>query len=171
MRAGRVFKMLRKLWDYLFSKRKEVKDLEKKDIFLAKFMIDAGRNRESSEFLTVPLNDIDKIHVIDRENAAAKLNERISVLEENKAEIKEKKNIDREFLGKYLPSISWIKVIKRRDNTYIAFEGNGRLEAFKKVFDKNDNINIEVEVYKFRSYKKMLRRAERVRKYNGITGE
>ena len=163
--------MLKKFWNYLFSKRKEVKELDKKDIFLAKFMIDAGRNKRGSEFFLIPLNDIDKIHIIDRENAVSKLNERITVLEDNKAEIREKKNIDREFLGKYLPSISWIKVIKRKDNTYIAFEGNGRLEAFKKVFDKNDNLNIEVEVYTFRSYKKMLRRAERVRKYNGITGE
>ncbi len=166
-----MFKMLKKFWNYLFSKRKEVKELDKKDIFLAKFMIDAGRNKRGSEFFLIPLNDIDKIHIIDRENAVSKLNERITVLEDNKAEIREKKNIDREFLGKYLPSISWIKVIKRKDNTYIAFEGNGRLEAFKKVFDKNDNLNIEVEVYTFRSYKKMLRRAERVRKYNGITGE
>ncbi|MCP1223644.1 hypothetical protein [Sebaldella sp. S0638] len=166
-----MFKMLKKFWNYLFSKRKEVKELDKKDIFLAKFMIDAGRNKRGSEFFLIPLNDIDKIHIIDRENAVSKLNERITVIEENKTEIREKKNIDREFLGKYLPSISWIKVIKRKDNTYIAFEGNGRLEAFKKVFDKNDNLNIEVEVYTFRSYKKMLRRAERVRKYNGITGE
>ena len=166
-----MFKMLKKFWDYLFSKRKEVKELDKKDIFLAKFMIDAGRNKRGSEFFLIPLNNIDKIHIIDRENAISKLNERISVLEENKAEIRERKNIDREFLGKYLPSISWIKVIKRKDDTYIAFEGNGRLEAFKKVFDKDDNLNIEVEVYTFRSYKKMLRRAERVRKYNGITGE
>ena len=158
-----MFKMLKKFWNYLFSKRKEVKELDKKDIFLAKFMIDAGRNKRGSEFFLIPLNDIDKIHIIDRENAVSKLNERITVLEDNKAEIREKKNIDREFLGKYLPSISWIKVIKRKDNTYIAFEGNGRLEAFKKVFDKNDNLNIEVEVYTFRSYKKMLRRAERVR--------
>ena len=166
-----MFKMLKKFWDYLFSKRKEVKELDKKDIFLAKFMIDAGRNKRGSEFFLIPLNNIDKIHIIDRENAISKLNERISVLEENKAEIRERKNIDREFLGKYLPSISWIKVIKRKDDTYIAFEGNGRLEAFKKVFGKDDNLNIEVEVYTFRSYKKMLRRAERVRKYNGITGE
>lgn len=166
-----MFKMLKKFWDYLFSKRRELKDLDKKDVFLAKFMIDAGRNKRSSEFLTVPLNNIDKIHIIDRENAVAKLNERISVLKENKEEIKIKKNIDREFLGQYLPSISWIKVIKRKDGTYIAFEGNGRLEAFKKIFEKEDNLNIEVEVYTFRSYKKMLRRAERVRKYNGITGE
>ena len=166
-----MFKMLKKFWNYLFSKRKEVKELDKKDIFLAKFMIDAGRNKRGSEFFLIPLNDIDKIHIIDRENAVSKLNERITVLEDNKAEIREKKNIDREFLGKYLPSISWIKVIKRKDNTYIAFEGNGRLEAFKKIFEKEDNLNIEVEVYTFRSYKKMLRRAERVRKYNGITGE
>ena len=166
-----MFKMLKKLWDYLFSKRKEVKELDKKDIFLAKFMIDAGRNRRSSEFLMLPMNDIHKIHIIDRENAISKLNERIAVLEENKSEILGRKNIDREFLAKYLPSISWIKVIKRKDDTYIAFEGNGRLEAFKKVFDRSDNLNIEVEVYTFRSYKKMLRRAERVRKYNGITGE
>jgi hypothetical protein len=166
-----MFKILKKFWNYIFSKRKELKDLDKKDIFLAKFMIDAGRNKRNSEFLMVPLNNINKIHIIDRENAISKLNERISVLHKNKDEIKQKKNIDREFLGKYLPSISWIKVIKRKNDTYIAFEGNGRLEAFKKVFEKNDNLNIEVEIYTFRSYKKMLRRAERVRKYNGITGE
>lgn len=163
--------MFKKFWNYIFSKRKELKDLDKKDIFLAKFMVDAGRNKKSSEFQFLPLNDIDKIHIIDRKNALIKLNERIKILENNKEDIKQKKYIDREFLGKYLPSISWIKVIKTKKDTYIAFEGNGRLEAFKKTFDKEDNLIIEAEVYTFRSYNKMLRRAGRVRKYNGIAGE
>lgn len=163
--------MFKKFWNYIFSKRKELKDLDKKDIFLAKFMVDIGRNKKSSEFQFLPLNNIDKIHIIDRENALIKLNERIKVLENNKEDIKLKKNVDREFLGKYLPSISWIKVIKTKKGTYTAFEGNGRLEAFKKVFRKEDNLVIEVEVYTVRSYNKMLRRADRVRKYNGISGE
>ena len=162
--------MLKKLWNYIFSKRKELKDLDKKDIFLAKFMIDVGRNTKKSEFQMLPLEEIEKIHIIDRENALIKLNERITVLDKHKNEIIEKKRIDREFLKEFLPSISWIKVFKTRDNKYIAFEGNGRLEAFKRIFDENRGIIVEVEVYTFRSYNKMLRRANRVRRYNGIIG-
>ena len=162
--------MLKKFWNYIFSKRKELKDLDKKDIFLAKFMVDVGRNTKSTEFQMISLDKIEKIHVIDRGNALTKLNERIEILNTYKDEIIKEKQIDREFLGKYLPSISWIKVLKTKNGKYIAFEGNGRLEAFKEVFDKDSNIIIEVEVYTFRSYNKMLRRAERVRQYNGITG-
>ena len=162
--------MLKKFWNYIFSKRKELKDLDKKDIFLAKFMVDVGRNTKSTEFQMISLDKIEKIHVIDRGNALTKLNERIEILNKYKNEIIKEKQINREFLGKYLPSISWIKVLKTKNDKYIAFEGNGRLEAFKEVFDKDSDIIIEVEVYTFRSYNKMLRRAERVRQYNGITG-
>ena len=162
--------MLKKFWNYIFSKRKELKDLDKKDIFLAKFMVDVGRITKSTEFQMISLDKIEKIHVIDRGNALTKLNERIEILNKYKDEIIKEKQINREFLGKYLPSISWIKVLKTKNDKYIAFEGNGRLEAFKEVFDKDSNIIIEVEVYTFRSYNKMLRRAERVRQYNGITG-
>ena len=163
--------MFKKIWEYLFSKRKELRDLDKKDIFLAKFMIDVGRNKKSSEFQFISLEKIESIHIIDRENALVKLSERISELEKVVDKVKDKKQIDRNFLKEYLPSISWIKVIKTKKDNYIAFEGNGRLEALKKVFDKSDNLVIEIEVYTFRSYNKMLRRANRVRKYNGITGE
>ena len=162
--------MLKKFWNYIFSKRKELKDLDKKDIFLAKFMVDVGRITKSTEFQMISLDKIEKIHVIDRGNALTKLNERIEILNKYKDEIIKEKQINREFLGKYLPSISWIKVLKTKNDKYIAFEGNGRLEAFKEVFDKDSNIIIEVEVYTFRSYNKMLRRAERVRRYNGIIG-
>ena len=44
-----------------------------------------------------------------------------------------------------LASVEAIKVLKTKNDKYIAFEGNGRLESFKEVFDKDSNVIIEVE--------------------------
>ena len=85
--------MLKKFWNYIFSKRKELKDLDKKDIFLAKFMVDVGRNTKSTEFQMISLDKIEKIHVIDRGNALTKLNERIEILNKYKDEIIRNQNL------------------------------------------------------------------------------
>jgi len=82
--------------------------------------------------------------------------------------ILQKKNITRGVLGEYLPSVSWIKVVKEPDDSYISYEGNGRLAALQHVFSPSDGMSVEVEEYYFKNPKKILRRMSRIRRLNGF---
>lgn len=161
-----IFNEIKKLLKYLFKKTVEIKDMEPKDAVLGKVVIDIHNKKLKSEFILAPLYDIKQIHAIDRENAIKSTEKRIASLNECKADLLKTKKITREVLAKYLPSISWLKVVKARKNTYIAFEGNGRLVAMQKVFTPGDGILVEVEHYTVRQPKKILRRMNRVRKMN-----
>ena len=76
--------------------------------------------------------------------------------------------LTRAVLGEYLPSVSWVKVVRESENSYIAYEGNGRLAAMQRVFEPADEMLVEVEEYRFRNPAKILRRMNRVRKMNGL---
>jgi hypothetical protein len=67
-----------------------------------------------------------------------------------------------------MPSISWIKVVRENDDSYIAYEGNGRLIAMQNAFAPSEKILIEVEEYHFKNSKKIIRRMNRVRRLNGL---
>ena len=71
-------------------------------------------------------------------------------------------------LNQYLPSVSAIKVVRENENTYIAYEGNGRLAAMQRVFEAADGITVEVEQYHFNNPSKIIRRLNRVRRLNGL---
>ena len=71
-------------------------------------------------------------------------------------------------LARVLPSVSWIKVVEAEPGTYLAFEGNGRIEALQAVFGPDDGIAVEVEAYRFRNPRKIVRRLTRVRRLNGL---
>lgn len=87
---------------------------------------------------------------------------------DHKEELIQQNNLTQGILNQYLPSVSGIKVVKESDQSYIAYEGNGRLVALQKVFEPADNLSIEVEEYYFKDYKKILRRINRVRKLNKL---
>jgi hypothetical protein len=159
---------IKKWFRYLMGKRSELQDLDAKDLLLAKAILDIHRKRTHNEFIMVPLFQIKQIHRIDREASLRTTRERADVLTAHRGAIIEKKKITREFLGEYLPSVSWIKVVKERDESYIAYEGNGRLVAMQQVFEPGDGIHVEVELYHFKNRKKILRRVNRVRKMNGL---
>lgn len=76
--------------------------------------------------------------------------------------------ITREILAEHMPSISWIKVVKENDSSYIAYEGNGRILAMKNAFTSSDTIPVEVEEYHFKNPRKIIRRMNRVRRLNGL---
>ncbi len=80
----------------------------------------------------------------------------IKYLSGKKSEVKD---LTKEVLAEYLPSVSGIKVVKNSDNYYISYEGNGRLVAMQKVFSPSDSINVEVEEYYFKNPVKILRRS------------
>ncbi len=143
-------------------------DLEAKDVLLAKTVLDIHRKRTHSAFVFVPLSTIMPIHAIDRKSALVATQGRVETLTEKKGELCKKGKITKDRLAEYLPSISWIKVVRESSDCLIAYEGNGRLAALQIVFCEDDNILIEVEEYYFRNPLKILHRMNRVRRLNGL---
>ncbi len=158
----------RRFFDYLAGKRSELSDLDVKDVLLAKVVLDIHRKRTHKEVVRVPLFAIRQVHRLDRENAMLATRQRVSTLEAHKQELLEAKEMTCELLARYLPSISWMKVVEHRPGRYVAFEGNGRLAAMQEVFTPGDGMQVEVEQYHFRNTPKIVRRLDRVRKLNDL---
>jgi hypothetical protein len=155
---------------YLFGKRSEVQDMDVGDILLTKVTLDIHRKRSGKRFIRTPLFSIKQIHPLDRSNTLRVTEKRVAVLGEHKEEIKAAGVVDRTTMAELLPSISWIKVVKEGEGSYIAYEGNGRLGAMQQVFCPEDGITVEVEEYLFRKPEKIIRRMKRVRKFNRMEG-
>ncbi|MFP6581432.1 MAG: hypothetical protein VCD00_02625 [Candidatus Hydrogenedentota bacterium] len=160
---------IRSFIDYLFGKRSEVKDMSAKDAMLAKVILDIHRKRTHTKFIRVPLFSLHQIHRLDRDNAMESLKKRIALLEENKDEIAELKSLSCDDLNHYLPSVSAIKVVQESVDSYIAYEGNGRLAALREIFSEAEGIELEVENYVFENPAKIIRRMNRVRKMNDLS--
>ena len=156
---------------YLLGKKSEVSALDVKDIMLAKAVLDIHRKRSHKSVVSVPLFAIKKVHRLDRENSMLATRQRVSTLEANKQELLEAREMTCELLAKYLPSISWMKVVEHEPGEYIAFEGNGRLAALQEAFSPEDGMRVEVEQYHFRNTSKIIRRLNRVRKLNDLLEE
>jgi hypothetical protein len=118
--------------------------------------------------VAVPLFSLRQIHTLDRENAIAATRRRIEALQQHKEELLAAGTLTCEILGEVLPSVSWIKVVREGPESHLAFEGNGRIEAMQAVFSPDDDLQVEVEEYRFRSPRKIIRRLNRVRKLNGL---
>ena len=158
----------RQFLDYLVGKAPELGEMEAKDLLLAKVILDIHRKRRSKAFAFLPLERIHPVHAIDHETAVAATRERARILAEHREELLARKRIDRRTLARILPSVSWLKVVPRGDGDYIAYEGNGRLMALRRVFAGESGIEVEAEVYRFRNPAKMARRLDRVRRMNGL---
>jgi transcriptional regulator with PAS, ATPase and Fis domain len=163
-----VLKKIKKLITYFAGKVPELQEMEPKDILLGKVVLDIHRKRTKKEFANIPLFFLKQIHVIDHETAVEATGKRVEQLKPLREELMARRILTREVLAKHLPSISYIKVVKENDGSYIAYEGNGRLAALQQVFSPEDRISVEVEVYHFRNQKKILRRMNRVRRMNGL---
>ncbi|MHC4946083.1 MAG: hypothetical protein ACYTG7_23985 [Planctomycetota bacterium] len=166
-----VFANIKKFIRYLSGKRAEIQDLDARDLLLGKVILDIHRKRTHSEFILAPLDSIRLIHPINRDTSLEETRKRAAVLAGHRQEVVSKRKITRAFLAEYLPSVSWIKVVKESRRTYIAYEGNSRLLAMQQVFKPGDGIEVEVELYHFmnkKEQKKILRRVNRVRKSHGL---
>ncbi len=156
---------VKRLFTYLRSKTSEIKHLDYKDAVLAATVAEIHALKSEETPILVHLKDVYPIHQLDRENAQNKLKERINTLEKSKDEILKIKVLKKKELIKYLPSISHFKVVYDHPN-YIAFEGNGRLEALKAVFKPKDNIQIEVDLITCK--KSTIKKVRKVRKLNNL---
>jgi len=163
-----MFKWFSKLIHYLLGKSSELKDLEPKDVLLAKVILTIHQKRTHSDLVMVPLFSILPIHAIDRDNAIQDTQKRVEILAGSKQEIISIKQLNKEVLDQYLPSISGFKVVKNRVGEYISYEGNGRLSALQTVFNAEDDIWLEVEEYYFKQPQKIILSMEKVRELNGF---
>ncbi|MCD6339814.1 MAG: hypothetical protein J7M29_10600 [Verrucomicrobia bacterium] len=161
----------KRLARYLAGKRTELERLELKDIVTAKAVLDIHRKKIGKEIVAVPLFSLRPIHLLDRENAAETARQRAETLRAHRQELLRRGTLDCETLARLMPSVSWIKVVKEREGSYLAFEGNGRIAALQSVFQLEDGLLVEAEEYKFRNPKKILRRLNRVRRLNGLLPE
>lgn len=159
---------LRKLGAYLIGKADEIQDLDLKDVLMAKVILDIHRTRLRKEFVFVPLGHLKPIHTLDRPNAIQATAARVQTLEPHRQEFLRSGRLVCADLAEVLPSVSWIKVVREDDSSFLAYEGNGRLAALHQVFGPAADLEIEVELYHFRSSKKIVRRLNRLRRLNGL---
>ncbi len=154
-------------WQYLLSKRSEVAQMDYKDAYMAKVVLDIHRKRRDKRIVQVPLAQLEPIHRIDRENALRATHERAEALRPHRDALLATKLLDADALQTIIPSVSQIKVV-RDGECWLAFEGNGRLYAMREVFAAEDGIQVEVEEYLFDDARSIQRRLQRVRRLNRL---
>lgn len=158
---------IRTWWHYLLGKRGELAQMDHKDAYMAKVVMDIHRKRTGKTLVRVPLAQLEPIHRIDRESALRSARERADALRTHRDALLATKLLDSEALQTIMPSVSQIKVVRDGDR-WLAFEGNGRLYAMREVFDAGDSMQVEVEEYLFDDPRSILRRLKRVRKLNRL---
>jgi hypothetical protein len=163
-----VIRSLRNLGAYLLGKTDEVQDLDLKDLLMAKVILDIHRKRTHKEFVFIPLGDLKPIHTLDRPNAIRATETRVEALEPQREQLLKTGRLTCADLAEILPSVSWMKTVRENDRSYLAYEGNGRLAALHQVFGSDADLEVEVELYHFRSSKKIVRRLNRLRRLNGL---
>ena len=158
---------IRQWWHYLLSKRSEVAQMDYKDAYMAKVVMDIHRKRTGKRLVRVPLAQLDPIHRIDRDSALRSARERAEALRAHRDALLKTKLLDSEALQAIIPSVSQIKVV-RDGERWLAFEGNGRLYAMRDAFGEDCELLVEVEEYRFARPHKILRRLRRIRRLNAL---
>lgn len=158
---------LRTWWHYLHSKRSEVAQMDYKDAYMAKVVLDIHRKRREKRLARVPLAQLEPIHRIDRESALRATQERATALRAHRDALLTTKVLDSDALQAIIPSVSHIKVV-RDGARWLAFEGNGRLYAMREVFAPENDMRVEVEEYLFDDPRSIQRRLQRVRRLNRL---
>ena len=159
---------LRRFGAYLVGKSDDVQDLDLKDLLMAKVILDIHRKRVRKEFIFVPLGHLKPIHGLDRPNAIRATEARVEALGPHRVRLLVTGRLTCDDLTEILPSVSWIKTVRESDQSYLAYEGNGRLAALRQVFGPESDLNVEVELYRFRNSRKIVRRLNRLRRLNGL---
>ncbi|OFZ20925.1 MAG: hypothetical protein A2202_02020 [Bdellovibrionales bacterium RIFOXYA1_FULL_36_14] len=106
------------------------------------------------EYLNVPLKQLEMIHPITHEKSKEKLQMRINKLVSSKEKILNKKTLTIGEANALIPSKNPIRVVELENGKYIIFDGNGRYEAIRNVFETDDFV-VEVENYKITEKKRI----------------
>lgn len=158
-------------WRYLLGKRSEVAQMDYKDAYMGKVVLDIHRKRTGKRSMLVPLQALEPIHRIDRESALAATQQRVAALQAHREALLGTRMLDGAALQAIVPSVSQIKVV-RDGARWLAFEGNGRLYAMREAFAPDDAMQVEVEEYLFDEMRgdarSIVRRLRRVRRLNRL---
>ena len=102
---------------------------------------------ERTESRFVPIEFIRPLHPIVRSTAIDLVEDRTTSLRAHRQDIIETGRVDRLLQDACMPSVSPINVMAEKAAHYIAFEGNGRLEAIRRVVAGIPGVLVEVVVH------------------------
>jgi hypothetical protein len=153
---------------YLRGKRYELQYLDANDLWMYFTVTSLYWHTERTECRLVPLDTIKSLHPIVRSTAVDLLEDRTKSLTAHRRDIIETGRVDRELQDACMPSVSTINVVAEDPSNYIAFEGNGRLEAIRRVVARIPGVLVEVVVYHPTNHESCVGRMRHLRTRNGM---
>ncbi len=149
----KIFQKIKNFFWYWYQKRNEIKYLKIRDLKQANIITQIGLFTEKREQVFLNLEKINIfLHPIDRKSSLKKLEKRKKILKKQKKEILNIGEISIDKMDKFLPSITPIKVVEIEKDSFLVWEGNGRIKALVDVFKENKNIKIEVLNFKLTEF-------------------
>jgi hypothetical protein len=155
---------------YLREKRYELQYLDANDLWIYFTVMSLYWHTDRTECRLVPLDTIKPLHPIDRSTAIDLLEDRTKSIAAHRRGIIETGRVDRVLQDGCMPSVSPINVVAEDQFNYIAFEGNGRLEAIRRVVAGFPGVLVEVVVYHLTSQESCVGRMRHIRARYGIAG-
>ena len=155
-------------WRYLRGKRYELQHLDASDLWMYFTVASLYWHTERTECRLVPLDAIKSLHPIVRSTAVDLIEDRTKSLTAHRRDIIETGRVDRVLQDACMPSVSPINVVAEDPSSYIAFEGNGRLEAIRRVVAGIPGVLVEVVVYHPTNHESCVGRMRHLRTRNGM---
>ena len=155
---------------YLREKRYELRHLDANDLRMYFMVTSLYWHTERTECRLIPLDNVKSLHPIMRSAAIALLEDRVKSLTIHCRAILETGRVDRVLQDACMPSVSPINVVAENPSHYIAFEGNGRLEAIRRVVTGIPGVLVEVVVYHPTNHESCVRRLRHIRTRYGMVG-
>ena len=153
---------------YLYGKRYELQFLDANDLWMYFTVTSLYWHTKRTECLLVPLDTIKSLHPIVRSTTVDLTEDRTKSLTAHRPEIIETGRVDRVLQDACMPSVSPINVVAEAPSNYIAFEGNGRLEAIRRVVAGIPGVLVEVVVYYPSNHESCVRRMRYIRARYGM---
>jgi hypothetical protein len=153
---------------YLRGKRYELQYLDANDLWTYFTVTSLYWHTKRTECRLLPLDTIKLLHPIVRSTTVDLLEDRTKSLTAHRRDIIETGRVDRVLQDACMPSVSPINVVAEDPSTYIAFEGNGRLEAIRRVVAGISGVLVEVVVYHPTNHESCVGRLRHLRNRNGM---
>ena len=164
------YRGLRGFLRYLGGKRSELWHLNANDLWTYFTVTSLYWHNKRTEHRLVPLESLKPLHPIVRSAAIALIEERTKSLTAHRCDIIETGQVDRVLQDACMPSVSPINVVAEDSSHFIAFEGNGRLEAIRRVVAGIPGVLVEVVVYHPANHESCIRRLRYIRTRYGMAG-
>jgi hypothetical protein len=154
---------------YLYEKRYELRYLDASDLWMYFTVTSLYWHTQRTECRLVPLDTIKSLHPIVRSTAIHLIEDRTRSLMAHRPEIIETGRVDRALQDACMPSVSPINVVAEAPSSYIAFEGNGRLEAIRRVATGIPGVLVEVVIYHLTNHESCIGRLRHLRTRSGMS--